>query len=111
LNSQKKLTSLTLTTLIKDITDKAQNKDKKAEKEVFYIVADLTQTRKGKAKAREISPKKATRITKRRESLVRTIKTQIHTISLTDALSQIRSFGVNKNKRQARHLYYIKRKS
>jgi hypothetical protein len=35
----------------------------------------------------------------------------MYTISLTDALSKIRSFDANKNKRQARHLYYIRRKS
>jgi hypothetical protein len=47
----------------------------------------------------------------RRESLIRTARTQIHTISLTDALSRIKSFDANKNKRQARHSYYIRRKS
>jgi hypothetical protein len=76
---------------------------------VSYIVANLTQTRKQKAKAREISPRKATRIT-RRKSLIRTAKTQMYTISLTDALSRIRSFDANKNKRQARHSYYIRKK-
>jgi hypothetical protein len=50
-------------------------------------------------------------MTRKRESLIKTIRTQIHTISLTDALSQIRSFDVNRNKRQARHLYYIKKRS
>jgi hypothetical protein len=69
---------------------------------VFYIVTDLTQTRKRKAKAREI---------RKRESLVRTARTQPYITSLTDALLRIRSFDVNRKKRQARHSYYIKRRS
>jgi hypothetical protein len=73
-----------------------------------YIITDLTQTKRKKAKT---SLRKAIRITRKRESLARTAKTQMYTISLTDALSQIKSFGANKNKRQARHLYYIRRKS
>jgi hypothetical protein len=34
----------------------------------------------------------------------------MYIISLTDALLRIKSFDANRNKRQARHLYYIKRK-
>jgi hypothetical protein len=37
-------------------------------------VTDLTQTRKKKAKTRKISPKKVTRITKKK-SLIKTVKT------------------------------------
>jgi hypothetical protein len=48
-------------------------------------------------------------MTRRRESLARTARTQMYTMSLTDALSRIRSFGANENKRQARHLYHIRR--
>jgi hypothetical protein len=66
------------------------------------MVTDLTQTRREKAKAREI---------RRRESLVRTARTRPYITSLTDALLRIRSFDANKKKRQARHLYYIRRKS
>jgi hypothetical protein len=73
------------------------------------MVANLTQTRRGKAKAREISPRKATKII-RRESLARTTRTRMHTISLTNALLRIRSFDANRNKRQARHSYYIRRR-
>jgi hypothetical protein len=47
----------------------------------------------------------------RRESLARTARTRIYTISLTDALLRIRSFDANRNKRQARHSYYIRRRS
>jgi hypothetical protein len=47
----------------------------------------------------------------KRKSLARTARTWIHTISLTDALLRIRSFDVNKNKRQAKHSYYIRRRS
>jgi hypothetical protein len=65
-------------------------------------VADLTQTKRGKAKARKI---------RRRKSLIRTAKTQPYITSLINALLQIRSFDVNKKKKQARHLYYIKRRS
>jgi hypothetical protein len=54
-------------------------------------VADLTQTRRRKAKAREI---------RRRESLVRTARTRPHIISLTNALLQIKSFDANKKKKQ-----------
>jgi hypothetical protein len=46
----------------------------------------------------------------RRESLIRTARTQIYTISLTNALSRIKSFDANKNKRQAKHSYYIRKK-
>jgi hypothetical protein len=76
---------------------------------VSYIIADLTQTRRGKAKTKEISPRKATRMT-RRKSLARTVKTRMYIISLTDALLRIRSFDANKNKRQARYLYYIRKR-
>jgi hypothetical protein len=65
-------------------------------------MADLTQTRKGKAKAKKI---------RRRESLARTARTRPYITSLTDALLRIRSFDANRKKRQARHSYYIRRRS
>jgi hypothetical protein len=34
----------------------------------------------------------------------------MYIISLTDALLRIRSFDANKNKRQAKHLYYIRKR-
>jgi hypothetical protein len=86
-----------------------ETKTRRLRKEVSCIVADLTQTRRGKAKTREISPRKATKMTKKK-SLVRTARTRMHTIRLTDALLRIRSFDANRNKRQARHLYHIRRK-
>jgi hypothetical protein len=65
-------------------------------------VANLTQTRRKKAKAKKI---------KKRKSLIRTAKTRLYITSLTNTLLQIKSFDVNKKKKQAKHSYYIKRKS
>jgi hypothetical protein len=91
---------------LKILSTRLETKTRRLRKKVSCIVADLTQTRRGKAKAREISPKKATKITKR-ESLARTARTRMHIISPTDALSRIRSFDANRNKRQVRHSYHI----
>jgi hypothetical protein len=66
------------------------------------MVADLTRIRRGKAKAREI---------RRRESFIRTIRTRPYITSLTDVLLRIRSFDVNRKKRQIRYSYYIRRRS
>jgi hypothetical protein len=77
-------------------------KTRRLREEVSYMVADLTQTKRGKAKAREI---------RRRESLARTARTRPYITSLTDALLRIRSFDANGKKRQARHSYYIRRRS